>query len=101
MELRDSGRTIVLLGSAVREAFHYVLSDVPSVHINDAVWFGEPTGGLPPVLVHPQQAAGCTWRQIPHPSGRNRWYNEPKNVKVVELLMEELYVAYRQREKVT
>ena len=28
---------------------------------------------------------------LPHPSGRNRWYNDPVNRTVVEILMEELY----------
>lgn len=88
-ELHGSGRTIVLLGRAVQEAFHFALSETPQ----DVVW-NEPARGLPPLLVHPQEAGGCTWRQIPHPSGRNLWYNEPKNVHVVELLMEELYNEY-------
>jgi hypothetical protein len=88
LELRGSGRTVVLLGNAVREAFHYVLRDGVLLGNTDY------TTGLPPLLVHPQEAGGCIWRQIPHPSGRNLWYNEQKNVKVVELLMEELYVGY-------
>lgn len=74
LELHGSGRTVLLLGRAVREAFNFVLG-----------------GGLPPLLVHPQEAGGITWRQIPHPSGRNRWYDVEENRKVVELLMEELY----------
>ena len=77
-DLHDSGRTIVLLGNAVREAFSRALG-----------------GSLPPVLIHPQTVGGCTWRQIPHPSGRNLYYNAEANRKVVELLMEELYVEYR------
>lgn len=79
-ELENSGRTIVLLGQDVRKAF-----------------------GHPPVLIHPQVIGGCTWRQIPHPSGRNMYYNDPENKKVVELLLEELYVQFteqRQRESV-
>jgi len=79
-ELADTGRVVVLLGNSVREAFDRALS-----------------GGLPPVLLHPQQAMGCTWRQVPHPSGRNLWYNVPENVRVVELLMEELYDDYVRR----
>jgi hypothetical protein len=98
-ELRDSGRVVVLLGQSVREAFDYVLKDENKFVIStgplSAEWTGERSGfGLPPLLVHPQEAAGVTWRQIPHPSGRNLWYNEPENRKVVELLMEELYVGH-------
>lgn len=74
-EVWGSGRTIVLLGEEVRKAF-----------------------GHPRLLVHPQVIGGCTWRQIPHPSGRNPFYNEPKNRKVVELLLEELYVAFTKEE---
>jgi len=83
VELRDSGRTVVLLGNEVRRAFDFVLR-------GDGSLFGDE--GLPPVLVHPTVIGGVTWRQIPHPSGLNRWYNEPENVKVVELLLEELYL---------
>ena len=90
-ELRGSGRTVVLLGNAVREAFHFCLKNsgdlLSSVPVPDE-------SGLPPLLVHPQEAGGCTWRQIPHPSGRNLFYNDAKNREVVALLMEELYVNY-------
>ncbi len=79
-ELKGSGRTIVLLGNSVRECFNLALE-----------------GQLPPLLVHPTTVGGCVWRQIPHPSGLNRWYNAPENTKVVELLMEELYVEYAKR----
>lgn len=85
VELRGSGRTVILLGNSVREAFHFVLQN--EVHGS--------TNGLPPVLVHPQVIGGCTWRQVPHPSGRNLWFNDAANVKLVELLMEELYNEYR------
>jgi hypothetical protein len=77
-ELQGSGRVVVLLGQAVREAFDRALD-----------------GALPPLLIHPQEAVGCTWRQVPHPSGRNLFYNDAANAKLVELLMEELYNEYR------
>jgi hypothetical protein len=92
-ELRDSGRTIVLLGAAVREAFDFCLKGSGDMLTSSPV-MGE--RGLPPLLVHPQEAGGCTWRQIPHPSGRNLFYNEPKNREIVALLMEELYNDYRE-----
>lgn len=76
-ELWGSGRVVVLLGNAVRDAF----------------------GDVPPLLLHPQLIGGCTWRQIPHPSGRNLWYNVPENRKLVGVLLEELYAAYN-RERV-
>lgn len=104
-ELSGSGRTIVLLGNAVREAFHWVLKDHGCL-VQSGALDCDPheIHGLPPVLIHPQQVAGCTWRQVPHPSGRNLWYNSEKNRHVVELLMEELYVEYvktQQRESAT
>lgn len=70
-ELEGSGRTIVLLGQAVRIAF-----------------------GHPRLLIHPQMIGGCTWRQLPHPSGRNQWYYDPANAKLAELLLEELFNEY-------
>lgn len=70
-ELWGSKRTVVLLGEDVRRAF-----------------------GHPRLLVEPQLIGGCTWRQIPHPSGRNFWYNKPENRKMVGVLLEELYVGY-------
>jgi hypothetical protein len=87
-ELKGSGRTVVLLGAAVREAFDYVAKGQCGILQGET--------GIPPLLVHPQEAGGCTWRQIPHPSGRNLFYNEPKNREVVALLMEELYNGYRE-----
>src|ERR1051326_4197780 len=48
-ELRGTGRTIVLLGRAVQEAFDYVMRD------GRAGLFTEPEG-IPPLLVHPQEA---------------------------------------------
>jgi hypothetical protein len=71
-ELWGSGRTVVLLGRDVQKAF-----------------------GHPPLLLHPQVIGGCTWRQLPHPSGRNPWYNDPEHRRLAGVLMEELYVAYR------
>ena len=65
------GRLVVLLGVEVRKAF-----------------------GVPPLLVHPQTLHGVTWRQLPHPSGRCHWYNAPRNKRVAELLLAELYEEY-------
>ena len=74
-EMWGSGRVIVLLGEDVRRAF-----------------------GHPRLLLRPQEIGGATWRQIPHPSGRNLWYNSSNHRKLVGLLMEELYVEYHTAE---
>lgn len=63
-DLTENFDTIVLLGAAVRRA---VGAEVDLLHIS--------------------RSLVC----IPHPSGRNLWYNSPLNVRIVELLMEELY----------
>lgn len=49
-----SGDQVVLLGEAVRRSLD-----------------------LPKMLIHPLTVDGITYRQIPHPSGRNRFYNDP------------------------
>lgn len=61
-----AGRRVVVLGSAVRTAFR-----------------------LPPVLATPVLSRGVTFRQLPHPSGRCRWYNDPKHRAVAGMLLEE------------
>lgn len=65
---RYRGRTIVVLGEAVREALE-----------------------LPKVLIHPVRRYGCTWRQIPHPSGLCRWYNDPECAELAAIMLAELY----------
>lgn len=67
-EFWGSGRTLVLLGEDVRKALCH-----------------------PRVPIHPQVIGGCVFRQIPHPSGRNTWYNDPENYAMVAMLLEELY----------
>ena len=67
------GRTVIVLGAAVRDAFR-----------------------LPPVLVKPVVDRGVTWRQLPHPSGRCRWYNDPRHRKIAGLLLEEELVRGRE-----
>lgn len=69
-ELFGTRRTIVVLGEDVRKAF-----------------------GLEKNLIHPQEMHGCTWRQLPHPSGRNLWYNSESNRVAAAMLLEELYRA--------
>jgi hypothetical protein len=67
-EFFGSGRTIVLLGADTVAAFN-----------------------IPRLLIHPQIVGGCTYRQIPHPSGRNLWYNDEQNKLLVSMLLEDLY----------
>lgn len=67
-ELWGSGRTVVLFGEEVRRAFAH-----------------------PRSLLHPQIIGGVTWRQVPHPSGRNQWYNSKENRDLVAMLLEDLY----------
>ena len=57
--------TIVLLGAAVRRATGLFL---PNLYVSESVI--------------------C----LPHPSGLNRWYNSERNRRVVELVLEELYL---------
>jgi hypothetical protein len=47
--------------------------------------------GLESRLIEPQTMYGATWRCIPHPSGRNLWYNDPQNRMLVAVLLEQLY----------
>jgi hypothetical protein len=55
------GRTVIVLGIEARKAL-----------------------GLYPIHgFGPQFVDGGTYYVIPHPSGRCRWYNEPKNCEVV------------------
>lgn len=71
-EYWGTGRTIVLLGLDVVKAFRH-----------------------PRSLIHPQVIGGVTWRQIPHPSGRNLWYNDEQNRFLVASLLEDLFNATR------
>ena len=68
--LRHSlGRSIILLGCEVRDAF-----DVSEVRSGEWLYIGEETR--------------LSW--IPHPSGLNRWYNETDNTRRVEKFLRDL-----------
>lgn len=67
-EFWGSGRTVVLLGNDTVSAF-----------------------GHPRLLIHPQIIGGVTYRQIPHPSGRNLWFNDEDNRRMVAMLLEDLF----------
>jgi hypothetical protein len=68
------GREVVVLGEDVRRVI-----------------------GLDKLLIEPQVKNGITWRQIPHPSGRNLWYNDPQNRMLVAVLLEQLYRSVSQQ----
>lgn len=68
------GSTVVLLGEEVRASF-----------------------GIPKMLIHPQVVGDIIYRQIPHPSGRNLFYNDPIQRELVAMLLVELYNKGRDR----
>lgn len=47
--------------------------------------------GLEEQLVYPLERHGAVWRQLPHPSGRNHWYNNDVCAELAAMLLEELY----------
>jgi hypothetical protein len=63
-----AGRTVVVLGEKPRVALE-----------------------LPKQLIHPHERDGVTWRQLPHPSGLNLWYNDADNRELAASLLFELY----------
>jgi hypothetical protein len=67
------GREVVVLGAAPRRII-----------------------GLPELLIHPLQWRGATWRQLPHPSGRNLWYNDATCRMLASCLLAELYESANQ-----
>lgn len=67
-ELWGSRRTVVLFGRDVQLAF-----------------------GIPPLLVTPQLIGGTNWIQVPHPSGRNLWFNDTRNRRRVGRVLAALY----------
>lgn len=66
------GRVVVVLGEGPRRAL-----------------------GLRKQLITPITLNGTIYRQIPHPSGRCRFYNDPVCRAVAALLLEELYETGR------
>lgn len=67
------GSTIVLLGRSVADAL------CPTLKIHRDMFLS------------PQVSFGRTWRLIPHPSGMNRFYNDPVARELVSLLLSDLY----------
>lgn len=76
------GTTVVLLGDEVRRAMNLVLG-----------------GRVDKILIHPQVVDGVVYRCVPHPSGRNRFYNDPAARELVALLLEELYGEARKTQE--
>jgi hypothetical protein len=75
MEKRLRGHVVVLLGDQVRRAFR-----------------------LPKQLILPIKREGVEYRQLPHPSGRNLFYNDPVCARLAGLMMAELYETTRGRD---
>lgn len=77
------------------------LSDLPSPRpggkMLTVVTLGRELGqifGLPrEQMITPLVRDGVAWRQVPHPSGGNTWYNDPDNRMMVGVLLEELLYA--------
>lgn len=70
--LMNPGTTVVLLGDLVLSA------------VNDLF-------RVKKILIHPQEVQGITYRFVPHPSGRNLFYNDPVQKELVAMLLEDLY----------
>lgn len=79
----------------MQEARAAALVLIPRMQGREVVVLGADTAaalGLPRLLLHPQTVWGVRWRQLPHPSGRNPWYNVPVHRDITGLLLEELCV---------
>ena len=63
----EDGDQVILLGEAVRRALD-----------------------LPKMLIHPITVDGVTYRQIPHPSGLNRFYNDAVARQLVATMLLDL-----------
>lgn len=72
-ELVEAGRTFVALGAATREAL-----DMPLTEPGE--WR--------------EYASGAATAWLPHPSGRNRWYNDPWNKGAAVRLLGDLYLEH-------
>jgi hypothetical protein len=79
-ELRDSGRVVILLGERVRDAFR---TEEKSKRC-----------ALDKSLLHPVVWHGVTWRQMPHPSGMNRFYNGVVGRRLLGAAIDELARRY-------
>lgn len=65
------GRVVVVLGTEVRKALG--LAPAEPLSCNDA--------------------GGFRWVAVPHPSGRNRWFNEPANFELSRRVLAALFRA--------
>lgn len=77
-----SGRTVVLLGKAVLASF----AGVPKVLSVGDRWDLAARG-------KPGEFEPAMFYALPHPSGRNPWYNDRENRKRAARLLAELYYA--------
>jgi hypothetical protein len=74
LSARLAGRTAILLGAQVRDAFGH-----------------SPTGDV----LAPYQVDGTLFYQLPHPSGRNLWYNHEANRRRAGQVLGDVYLGGR------
>ena len=80
---------------AARQSFRVL---APQLQSRTVLLLGDETRravGLSADLVLPVVLDGVTYRQLPHPSGRCRWYNDPVCADLAALVLEELYEGWR------
>ena len=51
--------------------------------------------GLVPLLIEPVRLDGAVYRQLPHPSGRNHFYNDPDAADVAAMVLEDALIEWR------
>jgi hypothetical protein len=87
------GRTLVLLGGEVRRAFKHPKRDSyrSGYRIVDAGAVLEIAFIDSSIVV---EDSTIRFYQLPHPSGRNPWYNDSDNRRVAGELLSELYLEY-------
>lgn len=82
------GRRVLLLGNCVLDAFAVMNRDLSAL---------QPAGeGL---VARVKGSGYSTFMFLPHPSGRCRWYNDPRNVAAASDLLAELYDVSLDRTK--
>lgn len=93
--LRGFERTNLVVGSWSITKARRRAAELPSLYAGrTVVVFGERARAaldLPKKLIHPHEKDGVTWRQLPHPSGLNHWYNDPEHRELAASLLFELY----------
>lgn len=50
--------------------------------------------GLSPLLAEPMVVDGVTYRQLPMPNSRTKWYRDPVCAELAALVLEEMYMGW-------